>query len=517
VPQHLRALIVILVLAAIGFWLMRRQVVAAGIGEDDFVRRRNTWFAVTCLAFIPGNFWIFAAGSALVLWFVARRDSNPFALYLFVLLAVPPIDKAIPGFGIINYVIELDYLRLLSLAVLLPLSLRLQAGRMLLTDYLVLGYVLLQLVLRAPNDTGTNLARWTFYAFIDVGLPYFVASRSIRSYEDLRDVLLSFAAGAAIIGLLAVFESVRAWALYSVIPDLFDAEFGYRQYLRRAGTLRAVGSTGQAIVLGYVMALGAIFLASAKFRIRPIIWWLGMLALVGGALASMSRGPVIGLAAGWLAMRLIGPDALKGAFKLMAGLVIFFGGLLISPFGPQLLEYVPFIGSIDEHNVLYRQRLFETSIDLIRGSPWTGVYNFYGQLVDLGMKQGQGIVDLVNTYLTIALAYGVVALILFVGVFVSVLLPLGRVLIVRNVLPRDIHQHGAVIFGALIAALLIIATASSVLIVPYLYWILAGLGVGYLQLVRCDLPARSNHRTSPGGDPSIARRMHKSRLGDLKR
>jgi hypothetical protein len=459
-------------------------VVAAGIGEEDFVRRRNTWFAVTCLAFLPGNFWIFAAGSALVLWFAARRDSNPFALYLFVLLAVPPIDRAIPGFGVINYVFDLDYLRLLSLVVLLPVSLRLSAGRMLLTDYLLLGYVLIQLVLRAPNDTGTNLARWAFYAFIDIGLPYYVASRSIRSYEALRDVLLSFAAGAAVMGLLAIFESVRVWALYSSIPDLFDAEFGYRQYLRRAGNLRAVASTGQAIVLGYVMALGAIFLASAKGRIRPLIWWLGMLALVGGALASMSRGPVIGLAAGWLAMRLVGPDALRGAFKLAAGVAIVLGGLLISPFGPSLMEYVPFVGSIDEENVLYRQRLFETSVDLILKSPWFGVYNFYGQLVDLGLKQGQGIVDLVNTYLTIALAYGVIALALFAGVFVSILLPLSRLLVSRAMPNREIHMQGAVIFGALTAALLILVTASSVLIIPYLYWILAGLGVSYLGLAR---------------------------------
>ena len=468
---------------------MRRQVVAAGIAEEDFARRRNTWFAVTCLAFIPGNFWIFAAGSALVLWLSARRDANPFALYVFVLLAVPPIDRAIPGFGVINYVFELNYLRLLSLVILLPIAVRVRSGGWLATDYFLLGYIILQIVLRAPYDSATNLSRITFQQLIDVLLPYYVASRSVRSVAALKDVLLSFVVGASVVALVAMFETLRTWELYARIPDLFGAEFDYRGYLRRAGSLRAVASTGQAIVLGYVLVVAAIIFGGTKEGISRSFWLLALIILLGGAAASQSRGPLVGLAIGWVGMRMLGPDGLTATARLVVGAVVVGVGVMSTPIGPVLLEYVPFIGTIDDGSVSYRQQLFDLSLKLISGSPWFGVANFYGQLVDFGMVQGQGIVDLVNTYITVALAYGVIALALFIGAFASVLWPLGRLLVQRRIQSRAQHQIGAALFGALLAAMVIIATVASILVVPYIYWILTGLTVSYILICR-RAPAR---------------------------
>ncbi|MFL6680158.1 MAG: hypothetical protein ACJ8IK_17620, partial [Burkholderiaceae bacterium] len=72
-----------------------------------------------------------------------------------------------------------------------------------------------------------------------------------------------------------------------------------------------------------------------------------------------------------------------------------------------------------DFNVVYRQELLKTSVALIQQSPWFGVPNYLDQMSNL--KQGDGIVDLVNTYLIVTLNVGVVGLALFIVPFLVVL------------------------------------------------------------------------------------------------
>ena len=55
-PEHLRALVVILVLAGIVYALARRPACEWAIDPHDFVRRRNLWFGVTLIAFFAHDF-----------------------------------------------------------------------------------------------------------------------------------------------------------------------------------------------------------------------------------------------------------------------------------------------------------------------------------------------------------------------------------------------------------------------------------------------------------------------------
>jgi hypothetical protein len=44
--EHLRAFVVIAVLSALSFVVLRRPVVAMGMAEEDFRRRRNLWLGI---------------------------------------------------------------------------------------------------------------------------------------------------------------------------------------------------------------------------------------------------------------------------------------------------------------------------------------------------------------------------------------------------------------------------------------------------------------------------------------
>ncbi len=87
-----------------------------------------------------------------------------------------------------------------------------------------------------------------------------------------------------------------------------------------------------------------------------------------------------------------------------------------------------------------------------------------------------GIVDLVNSYLGLALSGGLVSLGLFVGVFVWI--AWGVYFAMRSIADHTDSQKiiGRSIFSVLLGILVIIYTVSSITFVPIVYWSVAGLG-----------------------------------------
>src|SRR5947209_7924373 len=86
------------------------------------------------------------------------------------------------------------------------------------------------------------------------------------------------------------------------------------------------------------------------------------------------------------------------------------------------------------------------------------------------MRQGEGIIDMVNSYLGVALPTGIVGLFLFLGVFGSSLIRL-----VGQCFNRDGEDHAGrtvarALLGTLVGVLVTIATASSIGAVPVVYW-----------------------------------------------
>ena len=124
-PEHLRALIVILFVACIVFALARRPATDL-ISYSDFKRRRNLWFALTLVAFFSHSFWVYAAATTVMLTLARRRERTPMALFFMLLFLIPPASVQVSGFGLVNYLVDLNHIRLLALCVLLPVSLSLR-------------------------------------------------------------------------------------------------------------------------------------------------------------------------------------------------------------------------------------------------------------------------------------------------------------------------------------------------------------------------------------------------------
>jgi O-antigen ligase len=117
------------------------------------------------------------------------------------------------------------------------------------------------------------------------------------------------------------------------------------------------------------------------------------------------------------------------------------------------------------------------------------------------MIQGQGIIDVVNSYLGIALEYGLLGLGLFVAFFLSLLWGIYGVLrrfrtlqietfmfgvkrYVDNPSVREDERYilGVTLLAVLIAILITIYTVSSIIVIPMVYWAVAGMGAAYIQM-----------------------------------
>lgn len=489
-PEHLRALVYILATAAVVFAFAKAPACASACTAKDFERRRNVWFALTLIAFLAHNFWIYLLGATILLLVAQRVEHNKLALYMFVLFALPPIRHEISLLGA-GKAFDLDYVRLLALTVLLPAYLTVRKhpgsapfGRS-VPDRLLAGYLVLSFGQMFEHRTMTAVLReGVFNAFVDVFLPYYVASRALRNLQEFRDVLMSLAVAGLVLGAILFEEFARYWLLYAALDRALGTTVVGMDYLGRGGNLRALGTMGHAIVAGYVVAVVlGVFLYLRRVVPGTAAWHLGFLLLGAGLIGTLSRGPWMGAALIVVAFIALGPAPIVGLAKLgLLGLVTL-PLLLLTPAGPILIDYLPFIGRIDEKSVIGRQILAEVSYQLFLENPLLGRYDFVDTPAMQALKGADGIVDLVNTYAVVGLARGLVGLALFTGFFFAVLLSIYRAM--RSLADRGDEQYdlGRALIATLLGVLLIIGTVSPIFHVPTLYWLAGGLGVGYAAML----------------------------------
>jgi len=490
-PEIIRSLLVVLFIAGFVFHFARAPLTVSAQSRKDFDLRRNSWFGITLLLFLSNNFWIFAIGTAFILSLGARKDSNPVAFGMVLLLAAPLVTAQVSGLGVVNYLVDLNYFRLISLCVFLPLALRLRKDKDAVRfgstapEKLLIVYLAMGLIRQILVDSSTNTMRSALYLVTDVILPYYVASRSLKNVASFRDVMASLVLASALAGALGFFEFLKKWLLYSNIPGALGVEWGLGGYLSRGENLRAVASTGQAIILGYVMAVAIglyIFISKSIPNKKVALIGFGVLAL--GLLAPLSRGPWMGVLLLAIVYIGTGPDAAKNLTKAGVLVALVFLLVLATPYGSTIVDHLPFIGTLESDNVLYRERLFNNSMKVIADNLWFGSYDFLStpEMLELKFTYDGGIIDLVNTYIAITLSGGIASLFAFVGIFVWIVLKIYAAIKKPKDSDSEIKLLQRSLLATLIAILFMIATASSISLIPIIYWFMAGSCAAALRL-----------------------------------
>ena len=498
-PAYLKALVVILALASVVFAIAKVPACAMASTGPDFVRRRKLWFGITLIGFFAHNFWLYMFGGAILLLIGQVKEANKLALYFLLLFALPPIQKTI-SVGSMS-VFDIQYYRLLALTILLPSYLLLRRtnaepfGR-LLPDKLIGLYMVLTLVLYLGVTSFTNSFRYgVIYNFTDIFLPYYVASRSLNDIQRFRDSLMAFVVAALMLSATGIFEFLRHWLLYADLEGVLGARSVLSHYVTRGTNLRALATVGGAIPLGYVIAV-AIGLHMYLRKVVPNtnLWILGLLLLIGGIVSSLSRGPWVGAALICMIVVATSPLLLRNLIRIALVGIVLSPLLFFTEKGQHLLEYLPFVGKIQSENVDYRRQLIEVSMVVLMKNPFFGSFNYLQAPEMQVLRQGEGIIDIVNTYIGVVLSFGLVGLSLFAGFFTTI--ALGIFTTMRKIIDHSDERYmlGQALFATWIGIMATIFTVSSITAVPVVYWAMAGVGVAYIRLLAPKVASRARLR-----------------------
>jgi O-antigen ligase len=196
--------------------------------------------------------------------------------------------------------------------------------------------------------------------------------------------------------------------------------------------------------------------------------------------AAVSRGPWLGALTAYFSFFAAGPRALSRVAKgaLVAGALLLL--VLLSPLGDRIIDLLPINGKPVDDNILYRQRLAERGWEIVLAHPFFGDQFPWPEMADL--RQGEGIIDIVNTYLGVALNYGLVGLFCFLG---FILLGMKRIYTRSRELLRfdpDLALLGTSLIACIVATLVMIYSASFNLGAQKMFYVLAGLATAYSRL-----------------------------------
>ena len=457
-----KALLVILVLAW-GVFHFTKPICLEWMTLDTFKRRRNVWFALTIVAFLSPAFWIYALFAIGLLSWAGARDKNPLALFALITFTVPDVRYYIPGL-LVNQLFDLSQYRIMSLAIVIPYIFRafkpseVNFHRKLRTGDVFLGaFLLLQIVVQFPYESFTAAMRHAFLTTIDTFIIFYAFSR-LSSKQRVSDAMMCFFLAVAIMAPIAIVEWAKNWLLYTELAERWGDPnvFGY---LMRGGSLRAQAATNHSLNLGYLLAMGLVFymyLRSAR-TIRKSIDAAIIATFCVALFATGSRGAWLTAVIAASIFALFRPGALRkfvGVVTVSAAVVVL---MYFSPLKESVIDRLPIIGNTDQDTIDYRQQLAEISWTLIRQKPFFGDI-FAAQSME-SLKQGQGIIDVVNGYIFTALFYGLVGLALQVGVFLVSLFGVGLALRREKWLDQQTVLLGAALLGSFVGTLFFIATA----------------------------------------------------------
>jgi hypothetical protein len=486
--EALKALVVALTMA-IGAFIYARMAFSDVVSPSIIDRYRNIFIATTIAAFALPNFWLMMFTIAAIALLMGAVEKFKPPIFLLLVFAAPAADAYVPGIGPIQNFLSLSPYNVLVLVLLWPLLLRANENRAqvkigAIADYCFILFALVSVALAFRETSATNgIRRATAFLLTSLG-PYLVFSRMMWTKERLKVATLAYVAPMIALSGVGVAEVVLNWHIYKVAVDNWDIYF-FARYLAREGFLRAYGSVFGPITFGLFLTVAVALLpalihsASKKFLPR-----LGFLALAGGLVSTFSRGPWIGALLTVVVHAATAEKPIVKLARLGALGVVAFAGLALTPMGGSLIAMLPFVGDVETNNIDYRARLLEVGIRVVQQNPLFGSENYKNSEAMQSLVQGQGIVDIVNAYLQVALDKGLVGLSLFLGVTGVALWSAFRAIPRARAFDEELAVYVQAWFAALVGVMLVLATTTNVVAqISEVHWLLCGMCVGIARSV----------------------------------
>lgn len=312
-------------------------------------------------------------------------------------------------------------------------------------NMLLVLFLTLMISIASRETNVTNWMRQAVATLCAYGIPTYVIGACLRSSAGRQTFLVTLAGLGCMISTTMIYESRVHWPLYASLEDKYGfVRTGGLIVKFRGGAMRAYGPLDDATGAGFalVIMLAATLACQRFFKTGPIRYIVPAI-MMAGILAPQSRGALIGA----------GIVVLGYAFY-RAGVVG--AGKISLIFAPLAALYYAKSSIVGENSDAqgtsdYRQRLFTRGMEEFWHHPIVGqaMNRVVARMEDL--RQGEGIIDFVNSYLYFALAAGIIGFAIFCVVeFAPVVAMLAR----RTTLNAraDTGSFAAFTFSALLAA-----------------------------------------------------------------
>lgn len=490
--ENFRAFVFISIIATVIFSYFGKAL-KNDFDMQQFKRWRKIWFIVLAIIFLAHNYWLYIIVCGAYVYKISKAEQNKTALYILLMFIVPPMGGTIPGLGIMNQLFEMTHPRLITLAIVLPfyLSTRSSTSSALAgknhADKFLIAFIFIVTILLVRGTTFTDALRYSFTEyFLDMFLPYYVASRGLKTIADIKTAFTALAIVSCIAATISVFEWAKSWMLFDALPQVLGSH-GAGSYMWRAGSIRARSSLGHPIVLGLVItaSLGAFLFISHALK-NKTFHKFGLFTLLAGLFASGSRGPWVGGLFFGAIFAISADKPAKRVVYLATAVLLVLAMLTVIPGGEKYYNMLPFIGKSETENVEYRQKLFTNSMIVISHNPLFGSVNYQETPEMQELIQGEGIIDLVNSYIWLALSYGYVGVGLFSLTFLSILYSVYSNMKRLSDKKGEAYLAGQCILASLASILFTITTTSMILLVPNFLFLIAGIGAAYANILNRD-------------------------------
>jgi len=463
-------------------------------GRWPFARREYSrlivvWLAITGLAFVTGNYWAYVGIVIGILLVAVPRDpSVRLVFFATLLLALPVIQVDIPGIGPVRQIMDMSHPRMLIFGLLVPMLLlpdprgkRLSLFGSPLDKYVLL-FIVVDIIMLSRGIGGTEKIRLASEYMVDFVLVYFIVSRNVRSFDDIGRIMAALLFAAVVLACVAIFESGKAWKLYDAVYPGLNISSGVQGsfYDWRGGFLRTSATTGYPIILGYFFTLALGALMAVKHHVKSSFWFWALVALLlVGNFTTVARGTWLGAGVLVATYLLLTSRAKLFAIATVSLIAISFAGTSSNPAIRDIFELLPFTGSHHDGTIDYRRALLDNAIAVMKDNILLGTPSYLNTSELEQMRQGQGIIDIVNTYVQYGLRGGIVLLGLFMIIFSYLLL---RLLLALRHVQGPVKNLCVVLISMIVSHLVMIFTVSSISYLPYLQWILISVSAAFIHL-----------------------------------
>jgi len=345
-------------------------------------------------------------------------------LYLLCLPLLPLLTYTIAISGL-TYA-QLTYEHLLGIGIVLAMLLareRLYESRLAGWDILFVTMMVVQAAMDCRGNNMTYSIRACNQVILNLGLPYVAISRAFARTRSPNDLMLPMILGGCILALIALFEAPRHWLLYDTMPHAIgtDPELSSGYVKQRGGLLRGRATFPESTGLSMFLGVEVVMTVALRRHIGSRLAFWAVLAVLGaGMFFTLARICYIVVVAGLIAC-MVQERKWFGLLKMALAIPLCAGALLmLSHIVPTLAASMG-TGEDAAGSVDYRSQLLASGLELVRDNWWIGLSmkDIYAQLEHL--RQGEGIIDLVNQPLTILMRGGLIGAALYYGMLVSVL------------------------------------------------------------------------------------------------